>query len=81
MAVLCHSYSHAPTSTNSTFGSIDFSVVDQPMLNLIFNTSPNGAATVGAYAVLDIGIASDLRVDICAFSKCFFVSSYSLLHC
>lgn len=41
-------------------------------MNYYFNASPNGAATVGAYSVLDLGAAanggSDLRLDVIAFT-------------
>ena len=59
VAVPCYSYSHSPTAANATLGSLDFSVIDQPIIEYYFNASPNGAATVGAYSVLDLGSAAN----------------------
>lgn len=52
------------------------------MLNLYFNTSPNGAATIGAYSALDLGLGtnSDLRVDVVAFThNNIDISNFDLL--
>lgn len=79
-----HSWSHDPCEPNATLGSLDYSVVDQPIYYYQFNSSPNGAVTIGAYSVLDLGAAanggSDLRLDVIAFTDvrfvCFFIARY-----
>lgn len=56
------SWSHQPTLPNATLGSVDFSVVNQPLQYWVGNTNPP-YATFGAWATQDIGFSSALQLD------------------
>lgn len=65
--ILASSYSHRPTAANACTGSIDFSVVNQPIQFWQFNSTPplyggGPSVTVGNWATQDIGSASDLAI-------------------
>jgi len=60
----CISYAHRPTAANACTGSVDFSVVNQPIQFWQFNADPP-YATVNLWANQDLGIAggSDLVIS------------------
>lgn len=62
------SYDHKPAQPNACFGSVDFSVVNQPLVFLTFNGSGK-YSTIGAWATADIGASSDLQIDCVFFTR------------
>jgi hypothetical protein len=61
------SYAHRPTAANACTGSVDFSVVNQPIQFWQCNPTPP-YATVALWAVQDIGTASDLVISSIYFT-------------
>ncbi len=60
--------SHLPTLPNACTSFLDFSLIDTPTLDIYKSSSPNGYATVGAYAQADIGdVNSGLYIDCVAY--------------
>lgn len=77
-----HSYSHNATAVNAVLGFISFEQVDQPSVVLTLQIPPTGTAfaTVAAAALADIGVESDLKLQVVAFtSACFFFLFFYLL--
>jgi hypothetical protein len=56
------SYAHVPTAPNTCSGSVDFSVVNQPIDFWQFATSPP-YATIALWAAQDIGFSSNLVIS------------------
>lgn len=68
-AMPCLSYSQVPTAPACTYGAIDYGTIDQPTVRLYFNPDASAVyATIQAYALVDIGSNSSLRVDVVAFT-------------
>ncbi|HZM24854.1 MAG TPA: hypothetical protein VFC02_24095 [Anaerolineales bacterium] len=70
LAVLAISESNNPTNHNMITGLTDMSTADTPMVTVTFNTSPNGTASIDAYATADIGAGAathTLRCDVIGF--------------
>lgn len=66
-AILVFNFSRAPTITNAFLGGVDFSVLDNPTLQLTINPNISGTyATINACATADIGGNSDLQIDYVA---------------
>jgi hypothetical protein len=59
---------------NACLGFISFEQIDQPNLVINLQIPPTGTAfaNVGLASTADIGVVSDLRIHVVAFTSMFF---------